>query len=57
MFALNNITIFATGNRVKANTLPRVRIPISPPYKNANIDTMRIEVSVFILHTPAVKRS
>lgn len=27
------------------------------PHKNANFDTMRIEVSVFILHTPAVKRS
>jgi hypothetical protein len=26
-------------------------------HKNANFDTMCIEVSVFILHTPAVKMS
>lgn len=29
----------------------------APPYKNANIDTKSVNISVLILHTPTVKRS
>ena len=35
-----------TGNRVWADTPPRVQIPNSPPNKNRNFDTKRIGVTV-----------
>ena len=39
-----------TGNRVTVKSRPRVQIPPAPPYKNANIDTASVNISVLILY-------